>query len=404
MVPSLLTLDDLPAAALDGLPVLVRVDFNLPFQGDRITDRSRLTAALPTLRELRDSGARLVLASHRGRPRGAARPELSLAPIVPVLMQELAAPVTFAADCVGNTARAAVAALGPGGVCLLENLRFHAGEEANDPDFAARLSELAAVWVTDAFGTVHRAHASTAGIAGLVAHRAAGRLVELEVAQLGRLLSSPQRPYVGILGGAKISGKLDTLRRLIESLDVLLVGGGMANTFLAAQGHELGRSLVETELLGVAREVLARAAERGVEIVLPSDLVVTDDLESDLESGASAPSVVRASAVPASQLAADIGPASVLEFTRRIADARTLFWNGPLGVFERPPFDRASLEVARAVAACPGFTVIGGGETGAVLVAAGVESRINHVSTGGGASLELLAGKSLPGLEAVAGS
>jgi phosphoglycerate kinase len=282
---------------------------------------------------------------------------------------------------------------------LLENLRFHAGETANDPAFAAQLADLADAYVDDAFGSAHRAHASVVGIVERLPRKAAGRLMEREVAALGRLLGEPERPFAALLGGAKIEGKIDTLANLLPRLDLLLVGGGMANTFLAAQGHDMAASLVEPDRLELARDILRRAGDRGVQVVLPVDLVAvmaTDDLAAPRRI-----ETVPAEHVPAGMKAVDIGPESRRRFAAAIAGARTLFWNGPLGVFERPPFDAGTREVAQALAACAGFSVIGGGETVAAVRQAGVAGKIGHVSTGGGAALELLAGKTLPGVAAL---
>jgi len=402
----LLTLDDLAAdgGGLAGRRVFVRVDFNVPLTGDGgVGDTTRIEEALPTLRELADAGARLILASHCGRPKGEPDPRYSLRPVAAKTAELLGRPVAFAGDTVGEEARAAADALGDGELCLLENLRFHAGEKADDDDFAARLAALAGdggAYVDDAFGTAHRAHASVVGVPRHLPARAAGRLLEREVAALGRLLGEPDRPFAALLGGAKIEGKIDTLENLLPRLDVLAVGGGMANTFLAAQGHDMADSLVEADRVGLAGEILARAAETGVEVVLPSDLVVADDFDSPGRV-----ETVAADAVPAGMMALDVGPATRAAFAAALAKARTIFWNGPLGVFEKEPFDAGTRSVAEALAAAgdDSFSVIGGGETVAAARAAGVVDHIDHVSTGGGASLEFLAGRALPGIEAVSG-
>ena len=392
-MPALTTLDDLSAEDLRGRRVFVRVDFNVPLEDGRVMDDTRLREALPTLRELRAAGARVVLASHCGRPKGERNPLYSLRPAAERLAELLGAPVAFAEDCVGEVAESAVAAVEPGGLCLLENLRFYPGETANDPEFAGRLARLADVFVGDAFGTAHRAHASVVGVAERSEHKAAGRLLVREVKALGSLLESPEPPFVGILGGAKIEGKIDTLLNLLPRLDVLLVGGGMANTFLVAQGHDLARSLVETGRVETAREILQRASSASTRVVVPEDLVITDDLGSPgrIET-------VRVDQVPEGTLAVDIGEASRRRFADECRQAETLFWNGPLGVFEKPPFDAGTDAVAESLAKCPGFTVIGGGETVAAVRRAGVADQLGHVSTGGGASLALLAGKTLPGI------
>jgi len=390
----LLTLSDLNLGGLEGRRVFVRVDFNVPLSSTgEVLDATRLEEALPTLRELAAAGVRLILASHCGRPKGQPDPRYSLRPVALTLARLLGQEVGFAADCVGQVAADAVAALAPGRTLLLENLRFHAGETSNDPGFAAQLAALADAYVDDAFGSAHRAHASVVGIVERLPRRAAGRLMEREVAALGRLLGEPQRPFAVLLGGAKIEGKIDTLANLLPRLDLLLVGGGMANTFLAAQGHDMAASLVEPDRLELARDILRRAEGRGVQVILPVDLVVTDDLAAPgrIET-------VPAEQVPPGMKAVDIGPRSRRRFADAIAGARTLFWNGPLGVFERSPFDAGTREVAQALAACDGFSVIGGGETVAAVHQAGVAGKIGHVSTGGGASLEFLAGKTLPGV------
>jgi phosphoglycerate kinase len=388
------TLEDLDLGALDGAVVFVRVDFNVPLEEGRVADTARLEAALPTIAELRAAGARLLLASHCGRPDGAVVPELSLRPVAAELERLLGAPVAFAEDCVGAAAAEAAAALAPGGVVMLENLRFHAGETANDAEFAALLAEPATAYVNDAFGTAHRAHASTVGVAERLGRRAAGRLLVGEVEALEALLAEPERPFAAILGGAKIAGKADTLANLLPRVDLVCLGGAMANTFLAAEGRAMGASKLERERLELAGEILAAAEERKVRLILPRDLVVTDDLETPGRV-----ETVPAAGVPATAMAVDIGPATCELIAAELAGARTVFWNGPMGVFERPPFDAGTTAVARAVADCPGRTVIGGGETLAAARRAGVDDRIGHVSTGGGASLELLAGRRLPGVE-----
>lgn len=390
----LLTLDDLDLASLFGKRVFLRVDFNVPLSEDgRVGDATRLEEALPTIRELSAAGAVVLLASHLGRPKGKRDPRYSLRPVAARLGELLARPVAFAEDCVGPTVHEALRGLEPGSLVLLENLRFHPGEEANDVAFAGELAAPAEVFVDDAFGAAHRAHASVVGVPGRLHRKAAGRLLAKEVSALGRLLGEPKRPFVALLGGAKIEGKIDTLENLLPRLDVLLLGGGMANTFLAAQGHDLKASLVEPDRVELARGILARAAERGTRVVLPADLVVTDDLAQPgrIET-------VPPGEVPDGTKAVDVGEATRRTFAAEIAKAATLFWNGPLGVFEKPPFDAGTRAVAQALAACPGFSVIGGGETVAAAHQAGVTERIGHVSTGGGASLELLAGRVLPGV------
>ena len=393
---TLLTLDDLDPSSLEDQRVLVRVDFNVPLDQGEVVDDTRLVEALPTLKELLAARARVVLISHCGRPKGQRDERYSLRPVARHLGGLLGQTVVFGEDCVGPAAESAVEAVEAGGVCLLENLRFHAGEKANDENFVQQLASLGDAFVGDAFGTAHRAHASVVGVAERLPKKAAGRLLVREVEALGSLLGEPARPFVGILGGAKIEGKIDTLVNLLPRLDVLLLGGGMANTFLAAQGLELHRSLVERERLDLAREILAEAEARETQVFLPTDVVVTDDLSNPtrIEN-------VPVDAVPEGTLAVDVGEASRERFRELCGSAKTLFWNGPMGVFEKPPFDAGTLAVADGLLDCDGFTVIGGGETVAAVRRAEVADRLGHVSTGGGASLELLAGKALPGVTAL---
>ena len=389
----LLTLEDLDPASLRGVRVFVRVDYNVPLAQGKVADATRLEESLPTLRELRSAGARLLLASHCGRPKGAPDPRYSLRPVAAALGELLGAPVQFAEDCVGEPARRAAAALADGEVCLLENLRYHAGEEQSDPGFAAELAALAEAYVGDAFGSAHRAHASVVGVPERLRRRAAGRLLVKEVRALGRLLAAPEKPFAALLGGAKIEDKIETLENLLPRLHILMVGGGMANTFLAAGGHDLGASLVERPRLDTARDILERARAAAIEVFLPVDLVATDDLASPRRI-----ETVSVDRLPPGLKAVDVGPATRHAFAAAVARARTLFWNGPLGVFEKPPFDEGTRALAAAVADCPGFTVVGGGETVAAVRQAGMLGRIGHVSTGGGAALEFLAGKTLPGV------
>jgi phosphoglycerate kinase len=390
----LLSLDDLDLGHLHGRRVFLRVDFNVPLSSaGEVLDATRLQEALPTIRELTRAGARLLLASHCGRPKGAPDPKYSLRPVAAKLAELLGRPVRFAEDCVGAPAEKAAAELAPGEAVLLENLRFHAGETKNDPAFADQLAALAEIYVDDAFGAAHRAHASVVGVPERLHRKAAGRLLEKEVRARGRLLGEPERPFVVLLGGAKIEDKIETLENLLPRLNVLLLGGGMANTFLAALGNDLAASLFEADKADVARDILKRAKDLGIQVLLPTDVVVTDDLANPTRV-----ETVQVDRVPAGTKAVDVGPATREAFAAAVAQARTLFWNGPLGVFEKPPFDAGTRAVAEALARCPGFSVIGGGETVAAAHQAGVADRIGHVSTGGGASLELLAGKTLPGV------
>ncbi|MEM8964398.1 MAG: phosphoglycerate kinase [Acidobacteriota bacterium] len=393
---SLPSLDDLGLASLRSHRVLVRVDFNVPLDGDTVTDDTRLTAALPTIEALRGAGARVILMSHLGRPKGERKPELSLRPVAARLSELMSAPVAFAADCIGEPATTAVDALGDGELLVLENLRFHVGEKKNHDDFASALAAHADVYVNDAFGAAHRAHASVVGVPARVARSAAGRLLTREVEVLGQLLAAPATPFAAILGGAKISDKIDVIENLIERLDVLIVGGGMANTFLRVHGHDLQRSLVEEDKVDEAKRILDRAAALGARVELPVDLVVTDDLGAPQRIETVAPD-----AIPEGMLAVDVGPESRARFLAALGGVKTLFWNGPLGVFEKEPFDAGTDALASGLETVDGFVVIGGGETVAAVGRAGMTASVDHVSTGGGASLELLGGKTLPGVAAL---
>ena len=390
------TLDDLDPG---GRRVLVRVDFNVPMQDGRVSDVTRIERALPTLRDLRDRGAKVILLSHFGRPKGARRPELSLAPVAAALEAALGAPVAFAEDCIGAAAEAAVAGLAEGGVLLLENLRFHAGEEANDADFAAALAKLGDLYVSDAFSAAHRAHASVEAITRHLPS-AAGRLMQAELEHLAQALGDPARPLAALVGGAKISTKLQLLGNLVEKADLLIIGGGMANTFLAAAGVEVGKSLCEHEMAETAREIMAKAKAGGCDIVLPTDALVAADLKPGVAS-----ETVSVKAVPAEQMILDVGPATAEHLVRRLEACRTLVWNGPLGCFEVPPFDRGTNAVARGAARLTRdgslLSVAGGGDTVAALAHAGALDDFSYVSTAGGAFLEWLEGRTLPGVAAL---
>ncbi len=391
------TLDDLTVA---GQRVLVRGDLNLPVRDGRVTDTTRIDRMLPTLRELMDEGARVVVISHFGRPKGQVVPEMSLKPVADALSQALGGTtVAFAADCIGDTAKAVVDGLADGEIALLENLRFHPGEEANDAGFAGDLAALGDLYINDGFSVSHRAHASTEAIARLLP-AAAGRNMQAELEALESALGDPKRPVLAVVGGAKVSTKLAVLGNLIEKVDALVIGGGMANTFLHALGTDVGASLCEADLADTAREIMAKADAAGCEIILPSDVVIA----GKLESGASSETVMTA-AVPPEKMILDIGPDSAAALSDRLGSIHTLLWNGPLGAFEFPPFDAATVTVAQAAAKCTEagdmVSVAGGGDTVAALRHAGVADSFSYISTAGGAFLEWLEGKELPGVAAL---
>ena len=388
-----------PIEALDlrGKRAFIRVDFNVPIKNGTITDDTRIRASLPTIEYALTRGATVVLASHLGRPKGKPNPEYSLKPVAARLSELLGRPVGFAEDCIGEPARRAVEQAGAGGVVLLENLRFHAEEEQNDSAFAKALASLADVYINDAFGSAHRAHASTEGIVHHVAETAAGLLMAKEVDHLSRVLTRPERPFIAILGGAKVSDKLEVIENLIPRVDALLIGGAMAYTFLNARGIDVGKSLVEADLLDTARDLERRAKERGLRLELPVDHVVAPSLEAERDARVLA---VDDPSIDAG-MGLDIGPRTIEAYRGIIGGAKTVVWNGPMGVFEKDGFARGTIEVAKAVAAVRGTTVIGGGDSIAAVAKAGVSDRITHISTGGGASLEFLGGRTLPGVEAL---
>lgn len=391
------TLDDAPSLA--GKTALVRVDFNVPMEAGKVTEDTRLRVALPTIQTLRDAGARVALLAHFDRPKGQRVATMSLKPVVEPLEVLLGAPVRFADDCVGDVAKAAIADLDAGGVILLENVRFHAGEESNDPAFAAQLAELGDIYVNDAFSAAHRAHASTEGLARLLPAYA-GESMRRELDALDAALGNPQKPVLGIVGGSKVSTKLDLLKNLVGKLDRLAIGGGMANTFLHAQGHDVGASLCEKDLADTAREIMAEAAAKGCELLLPVDVVTAKGLTPGVE-----PEVRGLDAIQADDRILDAGPETVARLLAAMDASKTLIWNGPLGVFEVPPFDRATVAAARYAAelakAGKLVAVAGGGDTVAALHHAQVADDMTFVSTAGGAFLEWMEGKPLPGVEAL---
>jgi phosphoglycerate kinase len=383
-----------------GKRVIVRVDFNVPLKDGKVESDKRLKESLPTIEYLRKKGAKVILMSHLGRPDGKRVADMSLRPVADALSALLGAPVAFAEDCVGPAAEQAVAALAPGGVLLLENLRFHAEEEENDPAFAKQLAGLADVYVNDAFGSAHRAHASTEGITRFVPQAASGFLMKKELDYLGGALAEPKRPFVAVIGGSKVSSKIDVIKSLLPRVDKLLIGGGMTYTFLKAQGLEVGKSIVENDKLDLARSLLAEA---GGKLELGTDFVVTDKLDFKART-VGALKTVGKDAIPADWEAVDVGPATVATFTQVLLGAKTIIWNGPVGVFEIDATAKGTMAVAEALAkatAAGATTIIGGGDSASAVKKAGVASKVSHVSTGGGASLEFLEGKVLPGVAAL---
>lgn len=388
------TIEDI---SVTGKRVLCRVDFNVPLDADKnVTDDKRITAAMPTIKYLLEKGAKLILCSHLGRPKGEVIPEFSLAPVAKRLGELLVGvKVAFASDVIGDSAKAAIAAMKDGEIVLLENVRFHKEETKNDPGFSKALADLADVFVLDAFGTAHRAHASTAGVAAYIP-AVAGFLLGKELDIMGGALESPVRPFVAILGGAKISDKIGVIKNLLSKCDSLVIGGGMANTFVKAMGYELGKSLVDVESLELAKELIGTAKAKGVKMLLPVDFVVADAFDANANH-----KVVDIDAVPADWMALDIGPKTAALFAADVKAAQTVIWNGPMGVFEMPAFAEGTKAVAQACADSTGTTIIGGGDSASAVKKLGFAKQVTHISTGGGASLEFLEGIELPGVAAL---
>jgi len=392
-----LTINDLD---LHGKRVFIRADFNVPLKDGVVTDDTRIRETLPTLRLAIQKGGRLVLASHLGRPKGGPDPKYSLAPVAKKLAELLERDVVFAQDCVGPDAEAKSKALTDGGVLLLENVRFHPEEEKNDEAFSKQLAKLCdGLFVCDAFGSAHRAHASVVGITRFVKQSAAGLLMEKELAYLGKAVTNPARPFVAIIGGAKVSDKIEVVENLMKIADVMLIGGGMAYTFEKAQGLEIGKSLVEMDKLDLARRLLAEAKQKNFKLLLPADHVVAPEFKPDAKA-----TTCDIAATPADQMGLDIGPKTAAAYSAEISKSRTIVWNGPMGVFEMPPFAKGTLEIAKAVAAATSAgatSIVGGGDSVAAVHQSGLSTKISHISTGGGASLEFLGGRKLPGVEAL---
>lgn len=382
---------------IKGKRVFFRFDFNVPLDSAGIVkDATRITRALPTLEYAISQGARCILASHLGRPKGERKPEMSLRPVARKLEELLGKKVTFVDDCIGPEVEQAVGAMKDGDVLFLENLRFHAEETKNDPGFSAKLASLADVYVNDAFGTAHRAHCSTVGVPELVTEKGAGLLMKEELDNLEKALSNPVSPVLAIFGGAKVSDKIEVLNNIVNRMDVILIGGGMANTFLVSQGVSMGASRVETDMVQTAKDIMEAASRKGARVLLPVDVVTSSSLEDE-----SSPKLVDVKEVPADQMALDIGPRTVNEFETEIQKAGTIVWNGPMGVFESEAFKKGTMAIAKAVANSKAFSVVGGGDSVRAVMQAGISDRISYISTGGGAFMEFMEGKTLPGVSAL---
>jgi len=385
---------------LKGKRVLVRVDFNVPLdENQNITDDIRIVSALPTIKKIINDGGKAILMSHLGRPKGERIEKFSLKPVAERLSQLLNQKVTFAPDCIGEEVKRIVEGMNDGDVVLLENLRFHSGETKNDPEFAKQLAELGDVYVNDAFGTAHRAHASTEGVTKYIEKCAAGYLMQKEIEFLGNAVNNPVRPFTAILGGAKISGKIDVIKSLFQKVDSLIIGGGMAFTFFKAMGYEIGKSLLEEEKIDLAKEILEKAERTKMSFLLPMDVVVASEFSNDAE-----PETVEVENIPADKMGLDIGPKSVELFRKVILNSKTVVWNGPMGVFEFDNYAKGTFAIAEALAEATekgAITIIGGGDSAAAIKKAGLSDKVTHVSTGGGASLEFLEGKTLPGIAAL---
>jgi phosphoglycerate kinase len=391
----MITIPTVDQLELDGARVFYRVDYNVPVEGSTVTDTTRIDETLPTLKMLRERGARIIIAAHFGRPKGTVNPKYSLAPVRGKLSEILGLPVKWAADCIGEEASREAASLQPGEILMLENLRFHPGEEKNDPEMGAKLASLGDFYINDAFGACHRAHASIVATAERfpVGKRAGGLLLAKELEFLQKITNVSERPFVAVLGGAKIAGKIEPLEAMVKLADTILIGGGMANTFLSAQSIAMGSSLVDSDSLPIAHRLMTN--QERAQIVLPEDLVLTDSLESP--TNVTTRDV--ASGVETGQMAVDIGPRTIAKFTEILREAKTIFWNGPMGVFEKEEFAAGTRAIAKAVADADGVSVVGGGESVEAVKESGFASKITHISTGGGASLEFISGVELPGIK-----